>query len=109
MIILIQVQGEPDLTCTVSPSAIAIYEPTNSRLGNLTPLAIWNDVEVNVGILLACFPSMGPLLRILLGQKIDGRVSKSYKSRRLESQESSSARRLKMSAQESSFDLGTHP
>lgn len=43
---------------------------------SLIPLAIWNVVETNVGVLLACLPSMRPLLKVLLGQKLDTRLSK---------------------------------
>ena len=37
----------------------------------LIPLGIWNAVETNVGIICACLPSMGPLLRLALGQRIN--------------------------------------
>ena len=45
-------------------------------LGSLVPLAIWNVIETNVGVFLACLPSMRPLLRILLGQKLESVHSK---------------------------------
>jgi hypothetical protein len=36
----------------------------------LVPLGVWTAVETNVGILLACLPSLLPILRFVLGQKL---------------------------------------
>ena len=39
------------------------------RLGTLLPAGIWNAVECNVAVTLACLPNMGPLLRLALGER----------------------------------------
>lgn len=64
MVTVIETQGQMDFTWS------------------LVPLGIWNVVETNVGVLLACLPSMRPLLNILMGKKVERRSLDSSDSRR---------------------------
>ncbi len=50
--------------------------------GALIPLGIWNAVETNVGVVCACLPSMRPLLRLALGQRINKTPAEIAKSSR---------------------------
>ena len=71
MVTVIESQGQMNFTCETFILNRHSRPLTKSYLGSLVPLGIWNVVETNVGVVLACLPSMRPLLRILLGQKLE--------------------------------------
>lgn len=71
MVTVIETQGRMDFTCENFILNRDSTPLTRTYPGSLIPLAIWNEVETNVGIVLACLPSMRPLLRILRGQKLE--------------------------------------
>lgn len=73
-----------DFTCenfTLSRDSTPL---TRTYAGSLIPLAVWNVVETNVGVVLACLPSMRPLLRILMGQKLERKPVDASELRRLD-------------------------
>ncbi len=71
MVTVIESQGQMNFTCEIFIVNRDSRPLTKGYLGSLVPLGIWNVVETNVGVVLACLPSMRPLLRILLGQKLE--------------------------------------
>lgn len=50
--------------------------------GILLPAGVWNVVECNVAVILACLPSMGPLLRLILGERSTALRVPQYSSKR---------------------------
>ncbi|MCJ1352543.1 MAG: hypothetical protein MMC33_002527 [Icmadophila ericetorum] len=68
LVTVIEVQNDLDFTCRFTP-----LQPPSfliKKLGSLIPLAVFNMVETSVGTILACLPSMTPLLRLALGQRL---------------------------------------
>ena len=67
MVVLARANGNPDITCKITLSLIDVL--LTMFIGALADLGVWTVVETNIGILLACLPSMLPSLRLLLGRK----------------------------------------
>ena len=60
-----QSAGPFDNSCEFHWCLIGTLSLIESTTGNLVPLEIFNMIETNTGIVLACLPSMWPLLRVL--------------------------------------------
>ena len=70
LVSVVAAHGNKDITRKPqSPKNLTRHRSCN--IVALLPLGVWNVVETNIGIVLACLPSMRPLLRIALGQKLN--------------------------------------
>ena len=70
LVTVIQVEDDVDVTCRSSACSSPLLSDM-IPLGALVPIGIWDAVETNVGVILVCLPSMLPLLRLFLGQKLN--------------------------------------
>ncbi|KAL8754889.1 MAG: hypothetical protein Q9184_004970 [Pyrenodesmia sp. 2 TL-2023] len=53
---------------TTACSAMRMYQiSVNEKTGNATMLVVWGVIELNVGIILTCIPTLGPLFPGLVG------------------------------------------
>lgn len=73
LVTIIQADGSLDVTCKHALVTLGSSKQHTNRnlLGSLIPLGIFTVIEMNIGILCACLPSMTPLLRIMLDKSVE--------------------------------------
>jgi len=69
-------------------ATIAVTQHSSDFTFDLIDLGVWTAVETNTGVVCACLPSMGPLLRLCLHGSIGTRESSKGKGKRIESRAS---------------------
>lgn len=71
-----------DQTCTSQPCLLPVID-NNAVIGTLAPAVLWGCLEVSVGVVSACIPSLMPLLMVFIGRRVRVQSNESPRPRQV--------------------------